>query len=69
MFIFIIILMFFAMRFQEATQTQNVVTQKLDEVTQQQKEVTKKQIRPRSLIPAGTAQYQHGAIPASATSG
>ena len=36
-------LMFFAMRFQEATQTQNEVTKKLDEVTQQQKEVTKKQ--------------------------
>src|SRR5258708_33818028 len=29
LFIFIIMLMFFAMRFQEATQTQNEVTQKL----------------------------------------
>jgi chemotaxis protein MotB len=43
LFIFIIMLMFFAMRFQEASHKQEEVTQKQEEVTQKQEEVTQKQ--------------------------
>src|SRR5436305_8118886 len=43
LFIFIIMLMFFAMRFQQATQTQTEETKKQSEVTETLSEVTKKQ--------------------------
>jgi hypothetical protein len=43
LFVFIIMLMFFAMRFQQATQTQTEETKKQSEVTETLNEVTKKQ--------------------------
>src|SRR5262245_32937000 len=43
LFIFIIMLMFFAMRFQEATQEQKEVNQTLADATEKQREVTKQQ--------------------------
>ncbi len=43
LFVFIIMLMFFAMRFQEATQKQNEATQAQNEATQAQNDVTQKQ--------------------------